>query len=134
MAGCTGTRPRDLGVAAGVLRPCPGTPNCVSSEAGTPPAWLVAPLPAPAGATDLSRLAELLAAWPRTTVVLQRADYLHVESTSRLLRFVDDVEFRYDTAAKVIQVRSASRLGRKDFGVNRDRIERIRSEWAAWPT
>ncbi len=131
MFGCTGTRPKDLGVRDGVLRPCPGSPNCVSSEAGTPPKFLVQPFPAPAGAADLTRLAAVVAAWPRTEIVTTRADYLHAEFTSLLMRFVDDVEFRYDATAGVIHVRSASRLGESDLGANRKRVEGLRTKWSA---
>jgi uncharacterized protein (DUF1499 family) len=129
MFGCTGTRPADLGLRNGVLRPCPGTPNCVSSETGTPSKFLVKAFPAPAGAEDLTRLAELVAAWPRTAIVVSQPGYMHVEFTSLLMRFVDDVEFRYDAAASVIHVRSASRLGESDLGVNRKRVEALRDKW-----
>jgi len=62
-------------------------------------------------------------------IVEERPDYLRVEFTTRWLRFVDDAEFWYDPASERIQVRSASRLGRKDFAVNRERIEAIRRRW-----
>jgi uncharacterized protein (DUF1499 family) len=64
---------------------------------------------------------------PRTTVVAAETGYLYAEFRSKLMGFVDDVEFLVDPAKGVIHVRSASRLGRRDFGVNRDRIERLRS-------
>lgn len=131
MIGCSGTRPKDLGIRDGVLRPCPSSPNCVSSEAATPAEKRVTPFPAPNGPSDMDRLAELLAAWPRTTVVTRSAGYLHAETTSRLMRFVDDVEFRYDGAAGVIHVRSASRLGRSDLGVNRARVDGLLARWSA---
>jgi uncharacterized protein (DUF1499 family) len=63
---------------------------------------------------------------PRTTVVRDEGNYLHAEFRSRLLGFVDDVEFTYDAQAGVLHVRSASRLGRRDFGVNRARVEELR--------
>jgi uncharacterized protein (DUF1499 family) len=131
LSGCSGARPRDLGLRAGVLRPCPDTPNCVSSETGTPETKRVAHFAAPGGAADLARLAGIVAAWPRTVVVSRSGDYLHAESTSLIMRFVDDVEFRYDSTARVIQVRSASRLGRSDLGVNRKRVEGMRRKWVA---
>jgi uncharacterized protein (DUF1499 family) len=129
MFGCSGTRPRDLGLQGGRLRPCPDTPNCVSSEAGTKAEKLVAPFPAPDGRADLVRLAAIVAAWPRTAVITTSEDYLHAESTSLLLRFKDDVEFRLDSAAHLIHVRSASRLGKGDLGVNRKRVEGLRAKW-----
>jgi uncharacterized protein (DUF1499 family) len=77
----------------------------------------------------MGRLILLLREWPRATVVTATDSYIHAEFTSRLMRFVDDVEFRYDTAARVIQVRSASRIGRSDLGANRKRIDAIREKW-----
>ena len=129
MFGCSGTRPVDVGLQNGRLRPCPGTPNCVSSESGTAPDKLVGPFPAPGGVTDLARLATVIATWPRTAVISASPDYLHAESTSLLWRFKDDVEFRFDSAASVIHVRSASRLGKGDLGANRKRVEGMRDLW-----
>ena len=68
---------------------------------------------------------------PGAKVVESRDDYLYVQFSTRLMKFVDDAEFWFDPAAGVVQVRSASRLGRKDFGVNRERIESIRQALAA---
>lgn len=130
MFGCTGTRPVDLGIHDGHLRPCPGTPNCVSSEPGTPSDKLVKAFPAPGGQADLARLAAVVKAWPRTEIISTTPDYLHAESTSLIMRFVDDVEFRFDSAARVIHVRSASRLGKGDLGVNRKRVNGLLDEWA----
>lgn len=130
MLGCSGARPRDLRLVDGRLRPCPETPNCVSSEAGTAAAKLVAPFPAPGGRGDLARLARVVSAWPRTVIITNDGGYMHAESTSLIWRFVDDVEFRFDSVASVIQVRSASRLGRSDLGVNRKRVEGLRAKWS----
>ncbi len=131
MLGCSGARPRDLRLVDGRLRPCPETPNCVSSESGTPTAKLVTPFPAPGGRADMARLASVVSAWPRTVIVTNDGDYMHAESKSLIWRFVDDVEFRFDSVASVIQVRSASRLGRSDLGVNRKRVEGLRATWTA---
>jgi len=133
MLGCSGTRPPDLGLQGGRLRPCPATPNCVSSEAGTAADQRVAPFPAPRGAADMVRLAAVVGAWPRTTVVTDDGTYLHAESTTLLMRFVDDVEFRFDPKESVIHVRSGSRLGKSDLDVNRKRVEGLRAQWAAQP-
>jgi uncharacterized protein (DUF1499 family) len=113
-------RPTNLGVRDGLLAPCKRSPNCVSSQAD--PAdreHHVAPLKATM--QDVRKAVESL---PRTRIVLAHPNYLHAEFRSRLLGFVDDVEFFFDGAA--IQVRSASRLGRRDFGVNRARVETLR--------
>jgi uncharacterized protein (DUF1499 family) len=72
------------------------------------------------------RLGALLTAWPRTRVVTATGSYVHAECHSRIFRFVDDVEFLLDRAAGVIHVRSASRAGHSDLGVNRARVEALR--------
>jgi uncharacterized protein (DUF1499 family) len=130
-AGCTGVRPSNLGVRDGKLAPCPSSPNCVSSQS-TDPEHAVEPLRFTGTAPDASaRLKRIIAAMPRTALVSEAADYLHVEFTSFIFRFVDDVEFFVDERSGTIHVRSASRLGRSDLGVNRKRIEAIRSAWNA---
>lgn len=131
MLGCSGTRPRDIGLVNGRLRPCPETPNCVSSEEGTPEQARVAPFPAPGGATDVARMSLVVIALPRTVVDSQPEGYLYAQSTSLIFRFVDDLELRYDSLARVIQVRSASRIGRSDLGANRRRVEQLRERWLA---
>jgi uncharacterized protein (DUF1499 family) len=122
-----GKRPSNLGVRAGRLAPCPEKPNCVSTQA-TDAAHRVAPISyAGTGAETMARLNSILAAMPRVTVITESADYLHAECKSALLGFVDDLELYVDNAAKVVHMRSASRLGYSDLGVNRKRLEEIRS-------
>jgi len=72
-------------------------------------------------------LKTLVSHLPRTTLVEEAEGYLHYEFTSLLLRFVDDVEFVFDEETKLIQFRSASRTGYSDLGVNRRRMEEIRT-------
>jgi uncharacterized protein (DUF1499 family) len=74
----------------------------------------------------MNRLREVLKAWPGALIVEDRPDYVAVEFETRWLRFVDDAEFLLDPATRVIEVRSQSRLGSGDFGVNRRRIEALR--------
>lgn len=138
MGALRGHRPTDLGVQAGRLKPPSDTPNSVSSQATLYPdhpmlAYAsVAPLPLHGTASaSMQALRQLVQAQPGAQVIEQREDYLHAEFTTPVLKFVDDVEFWADPVAQVIQVRSASRLGRKDMGVNRRRIETLRTQWAA---
>ncbi len=70
---------------------------------------------------------------PAVTIVEQKPDYLHAEAQTRWLKFVDDLEFWANPAGSTIELRSASRLGREDFGVNRQRIEAIRAAYLAAP-
>ena len=129
LIGCHGTRPSNLGVRDGNLAACPESPNCVSSQM-TDETHRIDPLPySGSGAVALARLSAIVRSLPRTKIVTERPDYVHAEFTSRIFRFVDDVEFLGDDRAKVIHVRSASRLGRSDLGVNRKRIELIRKRW-----
>ena len=129
--------PYDLGVTDGKLKPPSRTPNSVSSQAGLWPDGdyastyaSIEPLRVRGdSATAITRLRALLAAWPGARIVAEEPDYLRVEFMTRWLRFVDDAEFWLDPATQVIQVRSASRVGRKDFGVNRRRIEALRARW-----
>lgn len=130
-----GKPPADLGVNGGRLKRPSKTPNSVSSQADLfadhpmRDYARIAPLPASGGAqASMARLHAVIERMPGASVVEQRDDYLYARFETKVLRFTDDAEFWYDPAAQAIQVRSASRLGRKDFGVNRARIETIRAQ------
>ena len=122
-------RPDNLGVKAGRLAPPRKTPNCVSSQADPADAeHYIAPIPFQGGAAQAMAAARKAAEGMQgATVIRQEADYLYAEFRTRLMGFVDDVEFAFDENAGLIHVRSASRLGRRDFGVNRARVEALRS-------
>ncbi len=77
----------------------------------------------------MAELKKIILGMRRTRITEESNGYIHAEFTSVIWRFVDDVEFFFDDAAKVVHVRSASRFGRFDFGVNRRRIETIRILW-----
>ena len=127
----SGTPPTNLGTKAGLLAPCPDSPNCVSSQASDD-AHCIAPLAYTGEATvAMARLAEVIARQPGATLVAQRADYIHATFQTPMMGFVDDAEFAADPAQQAIELRSASRLGRSDLGVNRKRIEAIRAAFAA---
>jgi len=132
----SGRRPDGLGVRDGRLAPCPTSPNCVSSQIPADDAeHHVAALAFPAAARGDAR-----AAWrmlegavrglERTTIVTLRDDYLHAEVSSALMGFIDDLECLLDAASGKIQVRSASRVGYSDLGVNRKRVEALRTALA----
>jgi uncharacterized protein (DUF1499 family) len=133
-----GQAPSDLGVRDGRLKPPSATANSVSSQARLYPASPmrtyaeVAPLPLRGdGPATLARLRRIVEATPGAEVVHATPDYLYVRYQSRWLGFVDDVEFWFDPAAEHIEVRSASRLGERDLGVNRKRVESLRAALAA---
>jgi uncharacterized protein (DUF1499 family) len=129
----TGRRPKDLGVHDGQLLPCSWKPNCVNSmtDAGTDPSHAIAPFKLP-GTPDAgwAALVALVRGRERVTIVKEESGYLHAEFKSRGMGYVDDVEFLLDAKGGVVQVRSASRLGIRDFGVNRARIESIRDQFS----
>jgi uncharacterized protein (DUF1499 family) len=128
-----GAQPTNLGIDNGHLLSCPATPNCVSSQAPTTDiAHAIAPLPL-AGDREqtMAKLQKVIESMPRTKIIRANDNYLYVEVSSQLMRFVDDVEFYLDDQAQKIQVRSAARLGESDLGVNRQRIEEIRAKLAA---
>ena len=120
LLGCAGERPTTLGVQNGRLGTCPDSPNCVSSSE-TRESHSIAPI---AGA--LSSVKQAITQMPGAQIISEEGNYLYAEFTTRLMGFVDDVEFLADPAAGVVHVRSASRLGHSDLGVNRERIEAIR--------
>ena len=127
MAGCATTGGNDLGLTPdGRLTPCPSSPNCVSSDA-TDEAHTIAPLRF-GGEPELAwqRLVGHLESSPGYTIVERDDGYLRAEARTRLLRFVDDVEFHLRPAAGEIAMRSASRIGYSDLGANRRRLERLR--------
>ena len=113
-------RPDNLGVRDGLLAACKRSPNCVSSQAN--PAdkeHYIAPIHG-----SMAAVRKVVESLPRTKVIREDNNYLYAEFRTPLLRYVDDVEFFFD--GKVIHVRSCSRLGRRDFGVNRKRVEELR--------
>ncbi|YAF98498.1 MAG: DUF1499 domain-containing protein [Nodularia sp. CChRGM 3473] len=124
-----GKRPNNLGVSDGKLAPCPNSPNCVSSQS-TDLVHTIAPLTFTSSPEQaIAHLKNIIQSLPRTKIITESEDYLYAEFKSALMGFVDDVEFYLDRNANVIHVRSASRLGQSDLGVNRQRIETIRAKF-----
>jgi len=129
--GCTGVRPANLGIKDGKLAPCPSSPNCVSSQSSDRE-HAVEPLSFPGTVTGAhAALGKIILNMKRSQLISDTGSYIHAEFTSAIFRFVDDVEFWFDENAKVIHLRSASRLGSSDLGVNRKRVEEIRARWTA---
>ena len=121
-------RPDNLGVKDGRLASPKRTPNSVSSQIDAADAeHYIAPIPfkgdAPAA---MAAVRKVLESMQSATVIRLEGNYLYVEFRTKVMRFVDDVEFLIDEKVGLVHVRSASRLGRRDFGVNRARVEAIR--------
>lgn len=123
-----GKRPTNLGVQSGQLAPCPSSPNCVNSQSQDA-LNKIEPLSYNDSATQaMANLKTVIQNLERTKILTETQNYLYVEFTSKVMGFVDDVEFLLDDNSQVIHVRSASRLGKSDLGVNRKRIETIRAK------
>jgi len=122
-------RPSNLGVVEGRLAPCPESPNCVSTQAQDA-VHRMEPISCSGSAADaLARIKAVIVSRPRTKIVTEKGNYLHVEFTSALFRFVDDVEFLIDEPNGRVHFRSASRVGYGDLGANRKRMEAIVAEF-----
>jgi uncharacterized protein (DUF1499 family) len=123
----SGKRPSTLGIVDGQLQPVrAGTQNTVSSHADNAYSKIAPFSASPNPAETFKRLKTLVAASPGARVITQDERYVHAEFATPTLGFVDDVEFLLDSKAQLIHVRSGSRLGIKDFGVNRKRLESLR--------
>ncbi|MDJ1178928.1 DUF1499 domain-containing protein [Roseofilum sp. BLCC_M91] len=128
MLSFSGKRPTNLGVKEGKLAPCPSSPNCVCSQGSTTDTeHYIQPFSYSGTPSEaIEKLKSIIQGMPRTAIITESENYLYAEFTSKLMGYVDDVEFYLDQNAQTIHVRSASRLGQSDLGVNRKRIEEIR--------
>ena len=125
---CAGSPPGPSAAGQSLLPACPQTPNCVCSD-GPDPGHRVPPYRLAAPPEDAWRsLGKVIAEFPRTEVVSATDTDLHAEVKSRLFGFVDDVVFQLRPTQQIIAVRSASRTGYSDLGVNRKRVEEIRQK------
>ena len=130
----SGKRPDGLGFSADRLAPCSWKPNCVNSttDPKADAAHFIEPIAFKGDAAAAwKRLTGVVKGAPRVKVVREDAQYLYAEFSSKLMGYTDDVEFALDAAGSRIHVRSASRLGVRDFGVNRARVENIRARFSA---
>lgn len=115
-----------IGLSSGHLSSCPSSPNCVVSQDGDQE-HTINPITYQGDRNKAKEtLLQVLSVVPRTAVIDQTDNYIHTESTSRIFKFVDDAEFYFPEEQNIIHVRSASRVGESDLGVNRRRIEQIR--------
>ncbi len=135
-----GKPPTDLGVKQGKLKGLSSTDNSVSSQADLyadhPQRKYssIAPLALRGdGPTTISTIKSIVQGMPGAKLIVSAPDYLYAQYTTPLLKFADDVEFWFDPDNNVIQVRSASRVGKSDLGVNRKRLDSVRAALAASP-
>ncbi|WP_246140385.1 DUF1499 domain-containing protein [Euhalothece natronophila] len=124
----SGEQPDNLGVENGKLANCPQTPNCVSSQSKDINHKIDPLTYNSSSERALGELTTILKEIDNAEIIEEKDNYLYAQFTSNIMGFVDDVEFYLDPQAEVIHVRSASRIGESDLGVNRRRIERIREQ------
>lgn len=125
----TASQPTNLGVTDGRLAPCPESPNCVSTQAEDHDHW-IAPMTYQGDTeTVIETLESIVRQMPRTRVIEKSQNYLSAEFRSAFFQFTDDVEFFVEAESGRIHFRSASRVGRSDLGVNRERMEFIRNQF-----
>jgi uncharacterized protein (DUF1499 family) len=112
-----------LGIENGQLVACPNRENCRNSD--DPQDKFRVPAIGDREGEKWSLIIDVMASLPRTRLIKQEADYLHFTQSSKVLRFVDDIEFHNRPESGQIAIRSASRLGYRDFGVNQARLDEI---------
>ena len=130
LTGCAAFTEHSTGLRDGQLSDCPAWPRCVSSDSRIDDKQ-VAPLRitgAPPAAWRAAR--EVVANMDRTTIVDERADYIHAEVISPWHVYTDDLELHLRAAQGIIAIRSSGRIGYYDFNVNRDRVETVRAKLA----
>jgi len=121
-----GNLPDNLGVKDGFLSSCPTSPNCVVSQ-NADETHYIQPITYEVDRQNAKEtLLKVLSVVPETTIIENTDNYIRTESRSKIMGFVDDAEFYFPEDKKEIEMRSASRLGESDLGVNRRRLEQIR--------
>ena len=130
----SGTRPTDLGLKDGLLKPSIKEYwNVVSSHADKQAHTdyhVITPITYSGSGKDaFAKLEAIVRTMDGATIITKQDSYLYAEFQTKVLKFTDDVEFVLDESASVIHMRSASRLGRKDLGENRNRLEAIRNKF-----
>jgi uncharacterized protein (DUF1499 family) len=124
----SGKKPNNLGVTAGKLAPCPSSPNCVSSQ-GEGKHYIKPFTFVSDAANAWAKLRDILLNSEGVTLIEDSDTYIHAECRTKIMGFVDDLEFYLSSEEQVIHVRSASRLGYSDLEKNRKRVEKIREKF-----
>jgi len=126
---CSGNRADRIGIVQGRLLPCPTSPNCVSSQSDDTSRHVDPLAYHNSRSESKKRLRSVILSMKRAKIVEATDAYIHAEFSSAFFHFVDDVEFLFDDEKGVIHIRSASRRGYWDLGVNRRRAEEIRRRY-----
>lgn len=129
LTGCSGTVPK-LGIENGQLAQCPASPNCVNSQAKDQKHFIEPIQISGTPSETRNHILIILKELNRSKIITAEDNYIRAEFSSRVFGFVDDIEFYFpdtNSTNTIIHVRSASRVGYWDFGVNRKRIEQVRN-------
>ena len=119
----------ETGLGEHGLQPCPDRPNCVTSLNGGDTHGVSPILYLSGREAAREKIRKIVSEMERTRIITDQPGYLHVVFTSRVMRFKDDVEFWFPEKGNSIHIRSASRVGYSDLGVNRKRVEEIRNRF-----
>lgn len=127
LSGCSGKVPEKRGVHQGNLLPCSSKPNCVSTAPGDTKHF-ISPIEYTSSREQaIDEVENFLQKQEKFRIKENDAGYFWVECSSSLFGFVDDLEIYFPADTKRVFIRSASRLGYSDLGVNRKRVEQIRT-------
>lgn len=121
-----------IGLINGQLSKCPDTPNCVCSEYAAHTGHYISPITMSENTKSTSDTFLVLKALILDmggNIQLENKNYISATFTSAIFRFIDDLEIRVDSDKNIIHLRSASRVGRGDMGVNKERIELLKQQY-----
>lgn len=123
-------QPTNLGVQNGQLTPCPGSPNCVTTQSNHPSSKMEAIAYEGTLADNMTKLKNVIEQFSKTNIISEKENYLHVTFGTPIFNYIDDVEFYFDDANKLLHFRSASRIGYSDMGVNKKRMQKVTARFA----
>ncbi|GAB6145822.1 DUF1499 domain-containing protein [Desulfocicer niacini] len=124
---CMGCKTPEIGLTPAGLRPCPDRPNCVSSQENNDEHKILPLTYSTDKETAYAKIKKIISHQKNAHIVAENADYIHVTFKSKIMGFMDDMEFWFPRDQQLIHLRSASRVGYSDFGVNKKRVETIRN-------
>lgn len=129
LVGACMSEPGSLGVSNGQLSPCPESPNCVCSQLPkSETTHYIDPISYEFSEVEIKeKITSVIKEYPRTKIISDEGNYLHVEFKTMIFRFVDDLEILIDDSSKLVHFRSASRIGYSDLGTNRKRVEALKA-------
>lgn len=118
---------QEIGLNNGSLMPCNDRANCAITQMVDDQRPNVEPINYSCSRkTAYDLIKQIVLGLARTKIITQKPDYIHATFTSWFWHFVDDVEFYFPENESVIHMRSASRTGTYDLGVNKRRLKKIK--------